>query len=383
MASLKPARMLLIAFSALAVLAAMWAGLIRMGWELPPVVPMLPVVHGPLMVCGFLGVLLGLERTAALIQPTNGSNPRIGWRYISPALTAIGSLALLAELPQWPGQLLITLGSLGLAVIFAVIVRRQPSLFTVTMALGAVSWFIGNSEWLAGQPIYAVVMWWVGFPLLTIVGERLELSRLMRLPRISQFLFVAGVGIFLAGAVWAGTDLESGVRLAAVGEIILALWLARYDIARRTVRKTGLPRYIALCLLLGYFWLAVGGIVGVLLGGIPAGPYYDALLHTLFLGFVVSMIFGHAPIILPSLLNVSVAYRPIFYTHLALLHLSLLVRITGDLAGLLTVRQWGGMLNVTALLMFLANTAYAVWSSRKSPVSLGKQPTTRANLEAR
>ena len=43
--------------------------------------------------------------------------------------------------------------------------------------------------------------------------------------------------------------------------LVLAVWLFRYDIARRTVLQSGLTRFIALCLLAGYGWLAVGGVL--------------------------------------------------------------------------------------------------------------------------
>jgi len=33
------------------------------------------------------------------------------------------------------------------------------------------------------------------------------------------------------------------------------------------------------------------------------GPAYDAGLHTIFRGFVMSMIFAHAPVIVPSALG--------------------------------------------------------------------------------
>lgn len=46
----------------LALLAALWAGLVRLGWGLPPLRPTLPIAHGPLMVSGFLGTLISLER---------------------------------------------------------------------------------------------------------------------------------------------------------------------------------------------------------------------------------------------------------------------------------------------------------------------------------
>jgi hypothetical protein len=119
-------------------------------------------------------------------------------------------------------------------------------------------------------------------------------------------------------------------------------------------------RYIAACMMAGYFWLAVSGLLALAYGGITAGPLYDAILHSLFLGFVFSMIFGHALLIIPSVVGILVPYRPYFYSHLALLHLSLGVRVVGDVTGSIAARQWGGMFNVIALLLFLLNTVLAV-----------------------
>jgi hypothetical protein len=114
----------------------------------------------------------------------------------------------------------------------------------------------------------------------------------------------------------------------------------------------------------GYVWLAVSGLLAVYFGPIAAGPYYDAILHTLFLGFVIGMIFGHAALILPAVLKFPMEYRPLFYPPLALLYLSLALRVYGDLAGLFTVRQWGGMLNVISILVFLGVTASSVLAAR-------------------
>jgi hypothetical protein len=66
-------------------------------------------------------------------------------------------------------------------------------------------------------------------------------------------------------------------------------------------------------------------------GRFPAGPLYDAMLHTMFIGFVFSMIFGHAPVSIPAIMGIPIKYSPIFYVHLGLLHISLALRVTGDL----------------------------------------------------
>lgn len=50
-------RPLLLASAGFTLLTAMWAGLLRLGWNWPPLQPTLPMLHGPLMVSGFLGTL--------------------------------------------------------------------------------------------------------------------------------------------------------------------------------------------------------------------------------------------------------------------------------------------------------------------------------------
>jgi hypothetical protein len=339
----------------IALLAGMWAGLFRLGWTLPPLRLALPMAHGPLMVSGFLGLLMGVERAIAL---------KHGWTYVSPLLTGLGALALIIGMSVPVGPVLITLGSLGLTAVFVVIVRRHMALYTVTMGLGALAWLIGSGLWLIGWPVHRVVLWWVAFLVLTIAGERLELARILRPSRASFVAFLIVAGLFLVGIVTSTFAYGLGVRLAGLGMIGLALWLLLYDIARHTVRKRGLPRFIAVCLLSGYAWLAAGGAMGVIFGGVAAGPRYDATLHAVFLGFVVSMIFGHAPIVFPAVLGVPLAYHPSFYLPLVLLHLSLVLRVVGDLIPWWPGRQWGGLLNAVAILLFVANTARTIRGAR-------------------
>lgn len=154
------------------------------------------------------------------------------------------------------------------------------------------------------------------------------------------------------------------MRLTGLGLLAVAAWLARFDIARYTVRRSGLTRYIALCLLSGYAWLGISGLLALAAGGVTAGLLYDALLHSLFVGFVFSMIFGHAPIILPALANVQIRFHRRFYLPLLLLHLSLLLRVISDLIPWFSGRQWGGMLNVLVILLFLGNI---IWSIERHP----------------
>lgn len=107
-------------------------------------------------------------------------------------------------------------------------------------------------------------------------------------------------------------------------------------------------------------WLGVGGGLSLIFGAQVAGPRYDAVLHVVFVGFVISMIFGHAPIIFPAILGVPINFEPAFYIQLALLHASLALRVIGDYANLHPLRMWGGLLNEVAILMFIAMTVYSI-----------------------
>ncbi len=171
-----------------------------------------------------------------------------------------------------------------------------------------------------------------------------------------QRAFVVCVGVFLAGAAAATVSYGLGVRIAGVGMMLLAVWLLRYDIASRRIKVGGQARYIAFSLLSGYVWLAVGGLLAIRYGGLTAGPMYDAMLHTIFLGFVFTMIFAHAPIIFPAVLRRSFLYTPRLYSHLILLHITLVLRVAGDLFLWTPGRMWGGLLNAVVLLLFLGNT---------------------------
>jgi hypothetical protein len=301
------------------------------------------------MISGFLGTLISLERAVALAPLARSRLP-----YVAPSLSALGGLTLIVGLPAPLGPLLLSGGSLALAAIFLDINRRQANWPHLVMGLGAVAWLAGNLLWWLGRPMFQVLPWWMAFLVLTIAGERLELSRVLRPRPAAIAAFILIIGAILGGPAVSIGSLTFGVRVAGAGLLALGGWLLRWDIARRTVRQTGVTRYIALCLLPGYGWLILGG--GLWLIGaerFSAGPWYDAMVHMVLVGYVFSMIFGHAPIILPALTGLALPYHPAFYAHLVLLHTGLVLRLIGDLAPAPLWRQWGGLLNVTAVVVFL------------------------------
>ena len=84
------------------------------------------------------------------------------------------------------------------------------------------------------------------------------------------------------------------------------------------------------------------------------------MLHSVLVGFAFSMIFGHAPVIVPGVLRRPFVYSPLLYAPLAVLHLALLMRVLGDAAHHAGLRMWGGLFNEVAIVSFLMLAAWSV-----------------------
>ena len=347
-------RLPLLALGFAGLVVGVGAGLARLGVGVPALAASAAAAHGPLMIGGFFGVVIALERAVAIGQR---------WAYAAPLLAGLGGIAAIAS-EMTIASVLMLAGSFVLVAASLDVVRRQFALFTVTMAIGAGCWATGNLLWVLGTPVHAVALWWLSFLVLTIAGERLELSRFMPPSRWAGRVFAGFLATIVAALCFGSSPVAQSLYAAALAG--LAAWLVKQDIARRTIRGTGLTRYIAVCLLAGYAWLGAGGAIGIVAGGfVPGTLAYDAAIHAIALGFVLSMVFGHAPIIVPSVMRIAVPYRPWFYVPLALLHVSVGMRVAGDALADHAMRAAGGVLSALALAAFIVGTLTAVALGRR------------------
>lgn len=123
-----------------ALLSGLWAGLLRIGWPIPPLSPRLLIEHGPLMVSGFLGTLISLERAVALSQVQQGRRVY----FLVPLLAGLGAIALFLPVPPFIPRLLISLAAGGFLIMFIIIYRLQPSMHNAVISLGMLFWLLGN-----------------------------------------------------------------------------------------------------------------------------------------------------------------------------------------------------------------------------------------------
>lgn len=337
-----PLRRALLAIVAATLVTGVLAGLARLGvavgWG-----PRYMLGHGPLLVFGVFTTVIALERAVAL---------GCGWAFGAPILGATAALAMLTGVDgaAW----CVVAATAWLVVINGAIVRRQPVAFTWLMVIGSLVLVFGALGWARGGATVDVLGCWIAFLVLTIAAERVELSRLQPTPRWANPV-VVGLAWALAAAASAAV-LRVPAAMRVVGALLLAIgvWQLRFDIARRLLRRWALQRFIAVCVLLGAAWLAVGGAVLASAPLLPAGPRYDATLHAVFVGYVLSMVLAHAPVIVPAVARVHLPYTPALYAPIALLHGALAVRVVGDLAPAPALRTWGAVGNALALALYVA-----------------------------
>jgi hypothetical protein len=335
------------------ILAAMvigiLAGLARIGWMVPDVAMARAALHGPLLIAGVFGTLISLERAIAMRNVTGRT-----WTPAdaAPVLGGAGTVVLLVSGTTVPALLLIAGGAVALLAVHLEMLRRHPTLDIAVMGIGAAFLVLADAAWLAGRQVPLLTPWWVAFLVLTIVGERVELARIRFHGPAGRRTFAAAVGLYVVTLLLISVDAPLGVRLSGLGLLAITAWLLRHDVAWLTVRKPGFPRYSAICLLTGYAWLGVAGLILVATPQLWAALTYDAFLHAVLLGFVFSMIFAHAPFIVPGIVGRRVGYSALAWLPLVLLHLSVVLRIVGDLRLDQDLRHTSGLLSGIAILLY-------------------------------
>jgi hypothetical protein len=321
----------------------------RLGVWAPVVSQRVADVHGQVMVLGFLGTLISLERAQSLGQ---------SWAYLAPALFGAGALALVSPAPLLLGQLLTVQAGVLFVLVYAALWRRAPQPLVAVQVLSSVL-ALGGSVVALLLDVPHALPWLVGFVVVVIAAERAELASLTMGPKADGQLLALTAAVTVS--VLAALVLPVlGERLVGVSLLALVAWVVVHDVVRHQLGLSGQRRYVAAALLAGYANLTVAGLVLTVAGISQSSGTYDVVVHGVFLGFGVSMVMAHAPVILPAVLGRPLPYRPVLWVPLGLLHAGLLARFTGALSGIGPVWQWGGIVTVLAMLAFLATAAVLV-----------------------
>ncbi len=350
--SRKNKHLLILPLIFLSLLTGIFSGWFRVGWNFP--FSLSAGEHGALMVGSFIGTLICLERSVSYPNKI---------ALLVPLLNACSIIFFLLYLPGI-AYIFLLLGSAGLVTIYYFLYVKHKGIYILIMLSGALCYFIGNAILINTSFYPASVMWWIAFLFFTITGERVELSRFVMNKNvfIKQLTLIVLLGIFVIGIILPFHSF--GGYAAAISLIGSAVWLFKYDMAKHSLKKPGQSFYSGLLLTTGYFWLVITGLFFA--AGTFYGAFYDASIHSFFLGFVFLMIFAHAPVILPAVLKLNISpFGKSLYTWYILLNLTLMLRVLCVFPDIAPLKALAGMLNGLTILGFFINMIILVRLAKK------------------
>ena len=334
----------------ISLLTGLATGLNRMGWDLNVVNTSLH--HGAIMVGGFLGTLISLEKVIPLKNRS---------LYLIPMLSGMSVIFFFCGMPQI-SFIFLMLASAALTGVFLYYWLEERNIIYVLMVGGALCWMVGNVLLLSSRLYPTAFPWWLGFILLIITAERVELTKFLPVSESNKRWLLFFLIIYIAGVLLsfhAGGQRVSGFALVAT-----SVWLMKYDIVGIAIKKSKLQKFIAVALLCGYISMLLAGIF--MLAFTDQVMAYDAIVHTFFLGFAFSMIFAHGPVILPGVLGIAAKpWHPVLYIWLFVLHASWIIRVVADVRVEFALRQASGWLTAACIPGYFLSIAVLTITSQR------------------
>ena len=343
-------------------------------------------LHPLIMVFGFICGIIVTERIAGveLLPHTRETRTSL----VMPPLIFAGVLGETAGY-LWGERLVVYVGAallvasslLFLRLLVSFLAGGRDRLSVFFMILSSLSLLLASCLSAFSLPAgnTGFVMLLLLFPIIFVLGERVELTSLATGARPSGFapalfLLAAAVALFGSGAFAA---LPASSELAAFAATGLAFGL--FGLKERGARPKGeatpFRRYVSRHVGGGDGWGVAGSGFGGAYSLSGTFVYYDAFVHSLAIGFVGIMFLAHGPIILPMVLRRRFDDGSFSYAPLAILLLALFTRIGSELA-LVYQRSWllqastaaSGWLVLIAVAAFFAEMALGTRRSARAPV---------------
>lgn len=218
-------------FIILSLLSAIWSGWLRIGWNFP--ITNVAAQHGALMVNSFLALLIFLERAVVF---------RNKLVLALPLFNALSVAAFAAGFPVVAQLLFILCSSVFTLVCLYFIYRYKESYYFIFL-IGAVCLLTGNVILYRTNFYPSAVTWWMGFLLLTIIAERLELSRFLKLTDFKRYILWFCLALVVVALLH---PLQvQGNTFFAIAIAMNAIWLLKYDMARHSIKAKGHSNKVA------------------------------------------------------------------------------------------------------------------------------------------
>ncbi|GAB4448371.1 MAG: hypothetical protein OHK0036_03760 [Bacteroidia bacterium] len=327
---------LLTAFTSLMV--GLITGVSRTGyWNL---LTYLSPYHFLLMTGSFFGTLITLERAVTLHKKLLHSIP------------FINGLSLIFFLFKYidEGIIFLMLGGCIMIMMYLYFYFQHKNFENVLFIISALAYFIGFCYYYIERNLVPTIRWIEIFFLLTIVAERLELSRFLNVSKFKKQMLLLFILFSLLSSFTINhlTNILFGISI-----LCISIWLILYDVAKINIRKNEPHKFRGWALMLGYYWLFIHGLTFIL-----DFINYDLQIHSFFLGFIMNMIFAHITIILPAIFKITYQINhKIYYFIWIIFQLILLIRFA---IYTLNPINFGiiALINTIAVILFFILNAY-------------------------
>ncbi len=342
----RPPRAALLA-GAIALLGlAGWGGLVRIGWEWPVPGSASVADHGAIVVTGFVATLVATIRAVTSLRPR--------WLVV-PGLSLAAAVLLAADAPAPPAAALALAGALGLLAMG--ILAPPPGAPTALLPVVAAACLaVGDALWmLTDRPS---ILWWASFALFAIAGQRLDVDPRLLGRAATRWALRVAAALMVAGAAASAAALDGAMASAGAGFVVLAGWGVASDaIPKVRAARVAFARFAASAMLSAYALLALGGVLAIAFAGPPGSARYDAIVHAVFAGAVLSAVFGHFATYVPGVLGLTIRPNGASYGALALLDVAVVARVLGDVAGAADAVRVASLVIGVAVALFLATAA--------------------------
>lgn len=347
-------------------------------------------LHSIIMVFGFLAVIVMTERVAGLrmipgAQKLKAPVVMVPSVILGVVVETIGYTWQFSII-RFLGALLLMAGCAAFIATLRFLKRNSEAKVSFDfMTLSVVSLLLAAIVSAFTIPVddMGFVMLLLSFPVLFILGERIELTRIVSTPesnkRFSRALVTgaASIALFAVGSVQRFTLLANLTFL--VGSILLlVVFLSVLIVENRNLRlllksPRPLQHYVSRHVRVAYGWAVMGMVlaVGYALSGFEL-DLYDPFIHSLTLGFIGTMMLAHGPVILPGVLKRSFNEEKPAVLPLGVLTSAVVLRVAGELFLLVsysvTVRLivgLSGWLVLIAVLLFLRSIIMGIMEPAK------------------
>ncbi|MBX8634499.1 MAG: hypothetical protein KIY10_08750 [Thermoplasmata archaeon] len=276
--------------------------------------------HPLLVVFGFIAVIIMTERVASFTTLESISARRRSMLSLMVPFTVLGTLlvttgiSLSSVLLSYSGVLFLLLGSTLFIATLKLLsgLSNMKTSFRFMILSGIDLW---ASELLS--PVFGVTypvgydMLLLSFPVIFIIGERIELTRFISQGysenrfKTSLALYAMSAALFMLSLPF--SVVEYRYMLVAAGIILMAIGTASvYGTERRNLNilsRSAMPlqRYVSMHTRIAYAWLFLGLILSLIyLLSFGSVDTHDVFIHSIAVGFVLTMILAHGPIIMPT-----------------------------------------------------------------------------------